>query len=174
MRRSEPPFGIAWQALIARFRNAWRSIAASPLTGGSDAGQSIDTFTLFFFASGSTTGRISSNSAAHPHRLQPQIFGPRELQEALHHLVEPPDLALDDLDVLERALGRGAASPAPRSRARARPPRPSAAAARPPTRRRCAIFVRSSSRWIIIAFSGFFTSCAMPAVSRPSATSLRE
>ena len=36
------------------------------------------------------------------------------------------------------------------------------------------IFVRSSSRWIIIAFSGFFTSWAMPAVSRPSATSLRE
>jgi len=27
---------------------------------------------------------------------------------------------------------------------------------------------------MVIAFSGFFTSCAMPAVNRPSATSLRE
>ena len=60
---------------------------------------------MFFCASGSTTGRISSSSVAHAHRLQPQVLGPRELEEALHHLVEPADLALDDFDVLERALG---------------------------------------------------------------------
>ena len=38
----------------------------------------------------------------HAHGLQAQILGPRELQEALHHLVEPPDLALDHFDVLQR------------------------------------------------------------------------
>ena len=37
-----------------------------------------------------------------------------------------------------------------------------------------ASFCFSSSRWIVIAFSGFFTSCATPADSRPSATSFRE
>ena len=32
----------------------------------------------------------------------------------------------------------------------------------------------NSSRWIIIAFNGFFTSCATPADNRPSAASFRE
>ena len=36
-------------------------------------------------------------------RLQLQVLGPRELQEALHDLVEPPHLRGDDRDVLERA-----------------------------------------------------------------------
>ena len=51
--RSVPPLGIAWQPLIARLRNAWRSIDASPLTGGSDAGTSTTTLTLLACASGS-------------------------------------------------------------------------------------------------------------------------
>ena len=56
-------------------------------------------------ASGLTIGMTSSNSGRQHDRLQLQIFGPRELQEALHHLVEPSDLAGDDIDVLNR-LGR--------------------------------------------------------------------
>ena len=77
-------------------------------------------------------------------------------------------------DVLERALGGRRQLRRHRWRGRA-PPAATVcgwgAAAHAAALR---ILVRSSSRWIIIAFSGFFTSCAMPAVSRPSATSLRE
>ena len=77
-------------------------------------------------ASGRTIGTTSSSSGRERDRLQLQILGPRELQEPLDHFVEPPDLAGDDVDVLER-LGaidrrRGVAPTAA-----ARAPRPSRA-----------------------------------------------
>ena len=61
-------------------------------------------------ASALSTGISSSTSGANRHRLQLQIFGPRELQEALHDFVEPPDLRRDDRDVLQRRRGSAAAS----------------------------------------------------------------
>ena len=43
--------------------------------------------------------------------LQRQLLGPRELQEALHHIVQPANLAGDDVDVrLGRAAGRAPAA----------------------------------------------------------------
>ena len=103
-RRRVPPCGIAWQPLIARFRNACRSIAASPLTLGSVIGASTTTFTWFAFASDSTNGKNLLEKRPNADRLELQIFGPREFQKPLHHLVQTTDGALDHFDVLERAL----------------------------------------------------------------------
>ena len=44
-------------------------------------------------------------SDAELHRLQLQLFGPRELEEADDHLVEPPDLVGDDVHVLRQIDG---------------------------------------------------------------------
>ena len=41
---------------------------------------------------------------ANAHRLQLQIFGPREFQKSLHHLVQTTNGAFDHFDVLEAAL----------------------------------------------------------------------
>ena len=80
----------------------------------------------------------------HAHGLQPQILGPRELQESLDHLIEPADLALDHFDVLERArLDAGRAVAARSAEAQV----PGAATGSGCARRIAArIFVRSSSR----------------------------
>ena len=64
--------------------------------------------TLVFCASGFDERQNLVEQLLDAHRLEPQVFGPRELQEPLHHLVEPPDFALDDLDVLQRIVGLGA------------------------------------------------------------------
>ena len=73
------------------------------------------------------------------HRLQFEILGSRELQEPLHHFVEPPDLVRDHLDVLQRLAMAGDSRrrprarrcpPRPRRRGRRRRLRPAAAAAR--------------------------------------------
>ena len=52
----------------------------------------------------------SSTSIARRHRLQRQLLRPRELQESLHDIVEPPNLAADDVDV--RFGGLTASAPA--------------------------------------------------------------
>jgi hypothetical protein len=101
------------------------------------------------------------------HRLKLQLIRTRELEEAGDHLVEPADLVGDDADVLGDVRRRHRGGPRGRRRAG---PLPTGAVI-PPAR---TSFCFSSSRWIVIAFSGFFTSCATPAISRPRAASLLE
>ena len=100
--RSVPPFGIAWQAFSARLRNACRSIAGSPLTSGAPSHVDDRAATPARSASGWTIGTISSSSARSRTGCSLRSSGRRELQESLHDLVEPADLAGDDVDVLER------------------------------------------------------------------------
>ena len=88
-------------------------------------------------------------------------------------LVQAPNLTLDNGDVLEGSLdGRGSAAALPEPR----PSMPPAAA----TGSACSAHDRAADlrpQQLEVnhhRVDGFFTSCAMPAVSRPSATSLRE
>jgi hypothetical protein len=89
--RSEPPCGIAWQALIAKVEETLPQHSGIAVDRGSPLWQSIDTFTPVRCASGSTIGWIAP-AARHAYRRQPQSR-PRELEEPLHHAVEPADLA---------------------------------------------------------------------------------
>jgi hypothetical protein len=158
-------------------RDAQRAALRHGLTGIDSPGeQSIVTFTPFFFASGSTIGWMAPNSSG-------TRTGASRRSSGLVNLRNPcttPSsrrISLSMISTCSRALwaagGRAGTTGPPLDSPNV--PVPAAATG-------CGwvawakfrIFVRRSSRWMIIAFSGFFTSCAMPAVSRPSATSFRE
>ena len=116
------------------------------MTAGNDGGTSTDDPHVVLVRLGLDDRQDLLEQRRDLHRLEPQILRPRELQEPLHHLIQPPDLALDDGDVLERALDgcrqRTGAAPGPSpSIPPAAAPAPAAAAASAPR-----IFVRSSSR----------------------------
>ena len=109
-------------------------------------------------ASGVTEVTMSLMTAGELDGLQLELVGTRELEEAVQHLVETLDFARDDVDVVDRRRRREAWTADARIG-----PAPSA-----PTgcdTRDSLLF--NSSRWIVIALSGFFTSCATPAIRRP-------
>ena len=171
--RSVPPFGIAWQALSARLRNAWRSIAGSPLTSGAPS-QSTSSWTRVRSASGRTIGTSSPSSARSDSGCSFRSSGRVNLRNPwTTSSSRRISCAMTSTCWIAsaRSIGRSAIATAGTGPEPACPELVERADGRVFPGATCC---RSSSRWIIIALSGFLTSCATPADSRPSAASLRE
>ena len=106
---SVPPSGIAWQALSARFSSACCSMPGSALISR-QARRALRSCTVMprRSASGADIDDDVADERRELHRLQLQLVGPRELQEAVDDLVEAPDLARDDV---RRACVRSSVAP---------------------------------------------------------------